>query len=156
MFYQFVKVIARTAIKFYIRDLRLNKKDLLKSDGPLMLAVNHPNSFLDAIILCTLFDQPVYSLARGDVFKKKWLANILFSLKLLPVYRVSEGVENLELRLNDAVNHLNEIRTRNEEKKTLAELRRNSDATQPEQDQIALLQKLQEQARRPDLRRVGS
>ncbi len=96
MFYQFVKIIARTAFRFYCRDLQLNKKELLKQDGPLLLACNHPNSFLDAIILCTLFDKPVYSLARGDAFKGRFLARILTALKLLPVYRVSEGVENLE------------------------------------------------------------
>jgi len=61
-----------------------------------MLAVNHPNSFLDAVILCTLFDKPVYSLARGDAFKNKFFAKLLFSFKMFPVYRVSEGVENLE------------------------------------------------------------
>ncbi len=61
-----------------------------------MLAVNHPNSFLDAIILCTLFDKSVYSLARGDAFKNKFFAKILFLFKMFPVYRVSEGVENLE------------------------------------------------------------
>ncbi|CAN5827624.1 hypothetical protein BH11BAC3_BH11BAC3_14890 [soil metagenome] len=96
MFYQFVKIIARTAFRFYCRDLKLNNKELLKQDGPLLLACNHPNSFLDAIILCTLFDKPVYSLARGDAFKGKLLASILTALKMLPVYRVSEGVENLE------------------------------------------------------------
>ena len=58
--------------------------------------MNHPDSFLDAIILCTLFDQPVYSLARGDAFKGKLVSWILRSLKISPVYRVSEGVENLE------------------------------------------------------------
>lgn len=61
-----------------------------------MLAVNHPNSFLDAVILCTLFDKPVYSLARGDAFKNRFFARLLLSFKMLPVYRVSEGVENLE------------------------------------------------------------
>ena len=96
MFYEFVKIIARAAIKFYCRDLRINKTALLNCDGPLMLAVNHPNSFLDAVILCTIFDKPVYSLARGDAFNGKLISNILLSLKLLPVYRVSEGVENLE------------------------------------------------------------
>jgi 1-acyl-sn-glycerol-3-phosphate acyltransferase len=96
MLYGFVKIIARVAIKFYCRDLQLNKKELLKCNGPLMLAVNHPNSFLDAIILCTLFDKPVYSLARGDAFNGKPITKLLLALKLLPVYRVSEGVENLE------------------------------------------------------------
>jgi 1-acyl-sn-glycerol-3-phosphate acyltransferase len=96
MFYQIVKKIARIAIKFYCRDIKIDKKNLLKSKGPLLLAVNHPNSFLDAIILCTLFDKPVYSLARGDAFNGKLISAFLRSLKMLPVYRVSEGVENLE------------------------------------------------------------
>ena len=96
MFYNFVKVIARIALRFYCRNLQLNNPAVLNSDGPLLLAANHPNSFLDAIILCTLFNRPVYSLARGDAFKGKLLSRLLIALKLLPVYRVSEGVENLE------------------------------------------------------------
>ena len=96
MLYRFVKIIARTAIHFYCRDLQINKKEILAHDGPMMLAVNHPNSFLDAIILCTIFDKPVYSLARGDAFNGKLITKILLALKLLPVYRVSEGVENLD------------------------------------------------------------
>lgn len=62
----------------------------------MLLAVNHPNSFLDAIILCTLFDGTVYSLARGDAFKNKLAAKFLFLFKMFPVYRVSEGVENMD------------------------------------------------------------
>ena len=69
---------------------------MLQSQGPLLIASNHPNSFLDAIILATLFKNPVYSLARGDAFKRKLTARILASFNMLPVYRVSEGVENLE------------------------------------------------------------
>jgi 1-acyl-sn-glycerol-3-phosphate acyltransferase len=68
---------------------------MLRSPGPLLLAVNHPNSYLDAIILDSLFKQPVYSLARGDVFKNKNIARILRALKILPVYREREGTEHL-------------------------------------------------------------
>jgi 1-acyl-sn-glycerol-3-phosphate acyltransferase len=96
MLYGAVKILAKLAIKIYCRNISLNKPELLRQQGPLLLAANHPNSFLDAIILCTLFDRPVYSLARGDAFKNKLAAKVLFKLKLLPVYRVSEGVENLE------------------------------------------------------------
>lgn len=64
-------------------------------NGPLLLASNHPNSFLDAILLDILFEKPIWSLARGDVFKNKWISKALRSLKIFPVYRVSEGVENL-------------------------------------------------------------
>lgn len=65
-------------------------------NGPLLIAANHPNSFLDAIILASLFDKPIYSLARGDVFKKPLFAKILYALNIYPVYRTSEGVENME------------------------------------------------------------
>jgi len=64
--------------------------------GPLLIAANHPNSFLDAIILSTLFKRPVYSLARGDAFTKPFYKKLLYSLNMFPVYRISEGVENLE------------------------------------------------------------
>lgn len=96
MLYSFTKILARLALPIYCRDISINKKELLKQEGPLLLAVNHPNSFLDAIILCTLFDGTVYSLARGDAFKNKLAARFLYLFKMFPVYRVSEGVENLE------------------------------------------------------------
>lgn len=73
---------------------------MLQSRGPLLLAANHPNSFLDAVIIDVLFSQPVWSLARGDVFRNKFINRILLSLKILPVYRVSEGVENLNSNYN--------------------------------------------------------
>jgi 1-acyl-sn-glycerol-3-phosphate acyltransferase len=64
--------------------------------GPLLIAANHPNSFLDAIILSSLFKSPIHSLARGDAFAGKWTTKFLKTINMLPVYRVSEGVENLE------------------------------------------------------------
>lgn len=79
----------------FCRKLIINKAQFLKEKGPLLLACNHPNSFLDAVILDTLFQQPIWSLARGDVFKKPFYIRLLHSLKILPVYRTSEGVENL-------------------------------------------------------------
>jgi 1-acyl-sn-glycerol-3-phosphate acyltransferase len=70
---------------------------MLHENGPLIIAANHPNSFLDAIIVATLFKTPVHSLARGDVFKKPFHRKLLKQLHMLPIYRVSEGVENLEI-----------------------------------------------------------
>jgi 1-acyl-sn-glycerol-3-phosphate acyltransferase len=96
MLYEFGRTLAKIAIKIYCRDIKINNKEFFDTKEPLLLASNHPNSFLDAIILCTLFDKPVYSLARGDAFSSKSVAKILRSIKMLPVYRASEGVENLD------------------------------------------------------------
>ena len=96
MLYKLLFFPARIAIRFYCRKIRINNKELLSQPGPLLIAANHPNSFLDAIILSSLFKLPVYSLARGDAFTNNLVTKILTSLNMLPVYRVSEGVENLE------------------------------------------------------------
>lgn len=95
MFYSLLKAYARLAIKIYCRKIIINKPEILKIKGPVLFASNHPNSFLDGMILTTLLDEPVYSLARGDAFKKRRVNKLLRWLKLLPVYRTSEGVENL-------------------------------------------------------------
>jgi len=94
--YSLLKQYARFAIKIYCTKIIVTKPEVLKLKGPLLFASNHPNSFLDGMILTTLMDQPLYSLARGDAFKKNWLNKFLRRLKLLPVYRTSEGIENLE------------------------------------------------------------
>lgn len=90
-----LKLYARLVIRIYCRRVMVNKPAFLRAKGPLLLAANHPNSFLDGIILNTLFDQPVRSLARGDAFQHPLLNKFLRALNLLPVYRTSEGVHNL-------------------------------------------------------------
>ena len=95
LLFKLLKLPAKLAIKIYCRDIKIQNEHLLKSGGPLLIACNHPNSFLDAIILATLFKKPIYSLARGDAFKNNFIAKLLNHLHILPVYRLSEGNENL-------------------------------------------------------------
>lgn len=95
MLFKLLKYPSKLAILFFCRHINVQNKTILKHKGPLLIACNHPNSFLDAIILATLFKKPIYSLARGDVFKNKRIAKILISLNILPVFRITEGAENL-------------------------------------------------------------
>lgn len=78
----------------------MNDRSVFSRKGPLLLACNHPNSFLDAVIIGSHFQSPVHFLARGDAFKKPAAKKILSALKLIPIYRLREGRENLAL--NDA------------------------------------------------------
>jgi 1-acyl-sn-glycerol-3-phosphate acyltransferase len=96
VFYSLLKIYARLAIKLYCRKVIINQPEMLEKKGPVLFAANHPNSFLDGIILTTLHEFPLHSLARGDAFKNKPINSFLRKLQLLPVYRASEGVENLE------------------------------------------------------------
>lgn len=95
--YSLLQVIIRLALRIFCGDITVSTKSVLQSKGPLLLACNHPNGFLDAIIIGSLFKQPVYYLARGDAFKYAFTNRILKALKMLPVYRLSEGREYLAL-----------------------------------------------------------
>lgn len=69
--------------------------EYLEQKGPLLLVANHPNSFLDAIIIAAHFKEPIHFLARGDAFRKPWHNRLLRLLHMIPIYRISEGRENL-------------------------------------------------------------
>lgn len=94
MLFALLKSYARFALRIYCRRLVINKPEYLRLQGPVLFAANHPNSFLDGIILTTLLEGRLYALARGDAFNTRW-GGLLRRLRLLPVYRTSEGIENL-------------------------------------------------------------
>ena len=95
MLYSVLKVIVRLAARIFCRKIIINKPKLLKEKGPMILACSHPNSFLDAVLMDILFEKPIWSLTRGDAFLNKRITKLFYKLKMLPVYRPSEGVENL-------------------------------------------------------------
>ncbi len=96
MLYSLLRLISRLTFRIYCRNIIINNPEALNTSGPVLLAVNHPNSFLDSILINTVIETPVWSLARGDVFKKPLYAKLLRSLRILPVYRTTEGADNLE------------------------------------------------------------
>jgi 1-acyl-sn-glycerol-3-phosphate acyltransferase len=95
LLYSILKIPARLLFRLYCRRLIAPDKKILAQKGPLLIAANHPNSLLDAIIVSALFSAPVYSLARGDVFNNKRIGHILRKLNILPVYRIREGADKL-------------------------------------------------------------
>ncbi len=72
-------------------------KEKIPRNKPIVFAPNHQNALSDplAVLLYTRF-QPVW-LARADIFgKSKVVDTILKFMKIMPVYRLRDGKENLE------------------------------------------------------------
>lgn len=97
MIYTLLKLPIRLALRIFCVDIELVNPRFHTEKGPLLLVANHPNSFLDAIMIAASFSDPVYFLARGDAFRKPWHRFLLGLLHMIPVYRLSEGRENLHL-----------------------------------------------------------
>lgn len=79
-----------------------------------IFAPNHQNALIDALAILTLKHcwQPVF-LARADIFKKPLLSKILTFLKIMPVYRIRDGFENLLLNDRIFLKTMDVIRNRN-------------------------------------------
>ena len=84
-----------TARTYYakITVLNLNK---VPTNQPLLFAINHSNAFWDGVLIGLHTKQRVWFLARGDVFKKPVAAKMLNAIGIAPIYRLQEGIENLE------------------------------------------------------------
>lgn len=92
-----LKLLIRAALWLFCSKIHIKNKHLLVKKGPLLIIANHPNSFLDAIIIAAQYKRRVYFLARGDAFNKPLHRSLLRSLNMIPVYRLREGRENLHL-----------------------------------------------------------
>lgn len=85
---------------FYGRFESVNRS-VIPPDMPVILAPNHQNALMDALVF--VYDsgyQPVF-LARADIFKGKWVIRFLTFLNIMPVFRMRDGIDNV--RRNDEV-----------------------------------------------------
>jgi 1-acyl-sn-glycerol-3-phosphate acyltransferase len=107
---QLLKILIQAGLWLFCNKIHIKNKQLFKTNGPLLIIANHPNSFLDALIIGSYYKRRVYFLARGDAFKKPIHRFILESLNMIPVYRLREGKEFLHLNdyaFNKSIDLLN-------------------------------------------------
>ncbi len=93
LFYRGLRAWARVGVRVSFRSLHLSGQ--VPPTGPLVLASNHPNSFLDAILIAVVTPRRLHFLARGDAFNTPLKRYLLGKIGLIPIFRAEEGAENL-------------------------------------------------------------
>ncbi len=88
-----IKVMMRTTASLYFEKVHVKGLQHIPQNEPVVLACNHPNSFLDALIITYYYRRPIYYIARGDAFKKPFGAKVLSFLNNVPIFRREEGVD---------------------------------------------------------------
>lgn len=91
MIYAILKISVRLALKCYCAGILIHDKKTLRQQGPLLFASNHPNSFLDALIIAANTKRKTHILVRGDVFARKQVDFLLRYTGCLPIYRRRDG-----------------------------------------------------------------
>ncbi|WP_428658071.1 lysophospholipid acyltransferase family protein [Runella sp.] len=87
LLYSFLKFILKVSLRIFFRRFQVHGLEKLrKAKGPLILAVNHPNTFMDPLIVATLVRQRVAFIANGSIFSR-FTRPIFKYLHVIPVYR---------------------------------------------------------------------
>jgi 1-acyl-sn-glycerol-3-phosphate acyltransferase len=100
LLYAYVRLVFR---HLYYKQYRvLNEQNVPKRGEPMLIVCNHQNGLLDALAILFMFAdwrQPVF-IARGDLFRKTFVAKLLRAIKIMPAFRTMDGDDP---RLNDHI-----------------------------------------------------
>jgi len=91
MVYFILKIIFKIALKVFYKKIEVKLPQPLPEKGPLLLVSNHPNTFMDPIVIASLFKQEVYFIAKSTVFSSSFRKWLLQKMNLIPVYRREDG-----------------------------------------------------------------
>lgn len=78
-------------------------KENIPTDGSIIYAPNHTNALCDAMAVLGIDPSPKVFVARADIFKNPRRARILNWLKIMPIRRIRDGID--EVRHNDETMH---------------------------------------------------
>jgi len=72
-------------------------KENIPREGPVIFAPTHLSALMDAIAVHSVVPHklPVIFLGRADIFKNKTAAKVLNFIKMMPAFRMRDGIENL-------------------------------------------------------------
>ncbi len=93
--YTLLKPIVDWNLKHSYRKVEVRGQENLPEDGAIILAPNHCNTLMDALVMLRAYKGPTVFGARADMFNKPLIAKIMFFLRILPMVRQRDGLRNV-------------------------------------------------------------
>ena len=96
LWYQFFRYpLVGFGLTLFYKKIEVAGRENLPKNKPVLLVVNHQNSFMDAILIVTRIRPFIYFLTRAQAFNPPIMNWFLRSLNMLPVYRVRDGLSSV-------------------------------------------------------------
>jgi 1-acyl-sn-glycerol-3-phosphate acyltransferase len=86
-FYRGVRAVARFWLWFFFKAVDTRHAERLPSHGPVLLCINHPNNFIDSLVIGAVLHRKVHYLATAALFRNRLLARFLLAAGAIPVWR---------------------------------------------------------------------
>ena len=91
-FYTFLRFIVDFACRQSYRRFEVHGLKGLPKDGALIYGINHSNTLMDALVVLATSHHKKVFMARGDIFANPTVAKILKFMRILPLFRIRNGV----------------------------------------------------------------
>ena len=93
--YSILKPVVDYCTRSSYRSIEVRGKENIPADGAVIIAPNHCNTLMDALVILQAFkDESVFG-ARADMFKSKLIAKAMFFFRILPMVRQRDGLRNV-------------------------------------------------------------
>lgn len=90
MLYRALRWLSGIALRWFYRDLEISGADRIPRTGPVLLAVNHPNALVDALVAGQLTDRRLLLTAKATLFDNPVLRALFRHVGIVPLRRVSD------------------------------------------------------------------
>jgi 1-acyl-sn-glycerol-3-phosphate acyltransferase len=94
--YQLLYFFSSIYHRLYYRRFKVVNRQKVPKNKPVIFAINHQNALMDALAILYGHPSQKVFMARADIFRKKWVASILYFLKILPAYRIRDGFHSVD------------------------------------------------------------
>ena len=94
--YAFLRYYVDLVLKLSYRNIRYVNRERIPQDGAVIYAPNHTNALMDALVILAMDRKAKVFVARADIFKKPILAKIFAFLKIMPIMRLRDGVDEVK------------------------------------------------------------
>jgi glycerol-3-phosphate O-acyltransferase / dihydroxyacetone phosphate acyltransferase len=94
--YAFVRAIARFWVWFFFKRMGARHPERVPRTGPVLLCINHPNNFIDSLVVGAAVPRKVHYLATAALFRNPLLAKFLLGMGAIPVYRKQDDPDKMD------------------------------------------------------------
>jgi glycerol-3-phosphate O-acyltransferase / dihydroxyacetone phosphate acyltransferase len=95
-FYRAVRAVGRFWLWFFFRSVDVRHPERVPADGPVLLCINHPNNFIDSLLVGGAVPRTVHYLATAALFRNRLVARFLLACGAIPVYRKQDDPDKMQ------------------------------------------------------------
>ena len=94
--YNFLHYYVNAVIKLSYRKMQYTGFEDVPNDGAVIFAPNHTGTLMDALVILACNHKPKVFVARADIFKNPTLAKVFRFLKIMPIMRMRDGMDEVK------------------------------------------------------------